>query len=436
MATRPFTVVINDGAQPSLPNVLNVRTRNTSYGSQNYRFTFERLFDGLPAPLNDLQMDWIELLGAIFAADMACRRGEGDLDWVRSIELFVPLRDPDYWAAYATRVQELFGSLTDDRLALHLVEDETPASPPRQRKQPFAPASSVALLSGGLDSFAGAAALLARDETPPLFLSHSASGAAATAQKKVRAVLGKAKPTEFLLFSADKLLESGFPGDENSQRSRTLLYVGAAALVASALGLADVFINENGVMATHLPLSEARIGSYSTRTASPQILDEMAALSSDALQTPVAVRNLLIDRTKPEVVELAVGLGYGDSIKDTVSCWSIGRSRQHCGICAPCIMRKISCETHGVDDAPYKDLVLDDPLVSDTNARAQDNLIHLCGFVRDFIDRDEFDLEIEYPEVFSGGRQLTPKAALDLHKRWAKQAEEVLRAHPISASLL
>ena len=90
--TRQFTVVVNDCEAPALHNIRHVRSRNTDYGEANYHVVFDRLVNGLPDRLSARQMDWLETLSAIFAADMICDRGEGDLDWDRSIDLFLPIR--------------------------------------------------------------------------------------------------------------------------------------------------------------------------------------------------------------------------------------------------------------------------------------------------------------------------------------------------------
>lgn len=431
--TRSFTVVVNDCETPALHNIRHVRSRNTDYGETNYHVVFDRLANGLPGRLTARQMDWLETLSAIFAADMICDRGEGDLDWDRSIELFVPARDPDFSESLASQLQDVFGSLTDDRLVLHFVQNQDPADPPRTRQQPFASdTTGVALLSGGVDSFVGALSLLreAPDE-PFLFVSHSSSGAVRASQTSLRPILhGISGRSEFPLFTAEK--RNNFPTSEGSQRSRSLLYVGAAAVVATALCLRDVFLNENGVMAIHLPMGEARIGSYSTRTASPQLLDDMGSLASAALEHPITVRNILLQRTKPEVARLAADLGHQASLAETISCWSAGRTREHCGYCAPCMMRRISCELHGLPDARYRNDPFADDVFLAQNPRATDNLIHLGSLIRDFRELDDFELELKYIEIFSGGSQMSPSEALALHRRWAEQAAAVLQRYPVS----
>jgi 7-cyano-7-deazaguanine synthase in queuosine biosynthesis len=431
--TRPFTVVVNDCETPPLHNIRHVRTRNTEYGEANYHVVFDRLVNGLPERLTPRQLDWLETLTAIFAADMICDRGEGDLDWGRSIDLFVPVRDPEFSQSLASQLQDVFGNLTDDRLALHFVQESQPTDPPRTRANRFPATRGVALLSGGMDSFVGALQLLNETEDDPyLFVSHSTSGAARASQDRLRPVLrGLSAASEFPLFTAEK--RHNFPTSEGSQRSRSLLYVGAAATAAAAMGTEDVYLNENGVLAIHLPMSEARIGSYSTRTASPQLLDDMSALASAALERQIRVRNVLLPMTKPEVARLGADLGQADVLPETTSCWSAGRTREHCGYCAPCIMRRISCELHGLADVDYRNDPFGDEVFLAQNLRATDNMVHLGGLVRDFRELNDFELELEYVEIFSGGTQMSAGEALALHHRWAEQAAEVLSRYEVGS---
>jgi hypothetical protein len=240
--------------------------------------------------------------------------------------------------------------------------------------------------------------------------------------------------SEFPLFTAEK--RQNFPTSEGSQRSRSLLYIGAAATVAAAMGIQDIFLNENGVMAVHLPMGEARVGSYSTRTASPQLLDDMVALASAAVERPINVRNVLLQMTKPEIAKRGAELGQAAALPETISCWSAGRTREHCGYCAPCMMRRISCELHGLPDAAYREDPFADEVFLSQNPRATDNLIHLGQVVRDFRELDDFELELKYIEIFTGGTQMSASEALALHHRWADQAAKVLGRYPVSSRFI
>jgi 7-cyano-7-deazaguanine synthase in queuosine biosynthesis len=379
-------------------------------------------------------MDWLEILGSLFAVDMACERGQGDVKWARQIDAYVPVRDPDYWEAFRTQFEAIWSDLTQDDLTIHFKAEAAPSSPPRQSKNPFVAHDGVALLSGGQDSFVGALALLNRGERPFL-LSHTASGAVNTAQTQVEAVLRSIQPDVARVhIGAGRAPNQPFPGMESSQRSRTLLFVGVAALIAVAGGSNRVYLNENGIMAIHVPMTAARVGSLSTHTASPPIVARMQELATSALGGTLIIDNILVGRTKPEVVGVAVGLGHGDDMQRTVSCWQIGRTRTHCGFCAPCIMRRISCEAHGVPDVPYDADVFDDVHALD-DPRARDNLTHFVALIDDLASLPDVDLEYEYPELLTGAPAMSLADSIGLHRRWAAQAAAVLASHSVPAGL-
>ena len=55
---------------------------------------------------------------------------------------------------------------------------------------------------------------------------------------------------------------------ENSQRTRSFLFLVLGALAARRAGHIEiVYLAENGQMAIHLPLTQGRIGAFSTHTA-------------------------------------------------------------------------------------------------------------------------------------------------------------------------
>jgi hypothetical protein len=431
---REFAVVVNDCATPAIPAILQIRSHDTAHATRNFTLRIEDLAAGLPAQLDDRRLDWIELLGHLFAIDMACERGSGDVDWSRSIQAWLPARDPAFWTGHRANIEGIWTDLTGDELRLHFEQETRPNQAPRMGLNSFPDHDCVALVSGGQDSFAGTLDLL-NDGRKPLMLSHSASGAVNHAQNAVEAIIRGVDPGLVRIkLGAQKTRDRDFPGLEPSQRSRTLLFVGAAALVAALGGSNEVVLNENGVMALHVPLTAARIGSLSTHTASPPILQRMADLASAVFDHPVRVTNRLVRLTKPEVVGRAVALGHGAHMAQTVSCWQIGRKGTHCGICAPCLLRRISCEAHGVPDVPYLADAFDD-MATLNDFKARDNLTHFVSLIEDLRELDELELEYEYPELLSGAPAMTLPEAIDLHRRWADQATAVLFTHPVPTSV-
>jgi hypothetical protein len=431
---RRYAAVVNDCAAPPMPGILPIRTHNTDYGQRNFTLRFDELVEGLPAVLDERQMDWLEILGHLFACDIACERGDGDVDWSRSIDLWLPVRDPDFWSQYRASIEGIWGDLTADELQLRFEQDPEPAPAPRIRRTPLSEHDCVALVSGGQDSFTGALDLLDSGRRP-LLLSHSASGAVNAAQNSIEMILRGVDPyVTRLKLGAQRTRDRPFPGMESSQRSRTFLFVGAASLLAALGGSDEVVLNEHGIMALHLPLTAARIGSLSTHTASPPILERMRILATDVLGRPLRLQNRLVGMTKPEVIARAVSLGHGQNMPQTVSCWQIGRTFRHCGICAPCLLRRVSCEYNHVNDVPYDADLFEDPAALH-DPRARDNLTHFLSLIEDLAELSDLELEYEYPELLGGAPALTLAEAIDLHRRWAEQAATVLFSHSVPSSL-
>lgn len=432
---RRFGVIINECVQITHSNPRSVNFRKTENNDPNLNLSIENVAAHLPRELSATELDWLELVGSMFAADLACARGEGDADWGRDIELHVPLRQPAHFQPVVTALQEIFADLTSDRMRLHLHQEQQQLPTPRyaQAWQPD-DYDCVALLSGGIDSYSGAVRLFDGGRKP-ILLSHG-SGAQTTPQKAVRDALatqfGFTPP--FARVVADTVADA-FPDHEESQRARTMLFMAAAALVASVVEVDEVYLNENGVMAVHVPLTEARMGSLSTKTAYPPIVDRMAAVASQVLGRLVRIHNNLIGMTKPEVVKLATKLGAGRYLPDTASCWSWHRGRQHCGICVPCMTRRISFELAQITEPAHKA----DPFSNPADVErpfARDNLVHLCTVVHEIESMDDLELEMAHPEILDGGSQISSAEVRDMYRRWASEALGVLRGYSVPAQLM
>jgi hypothetical protein len=288
-------------------------------------------------------------------------------------------------------------------------------------------------VSGGMDSFVGALDLLELGERP-LLLAASGSGATGSAQTKVAAAL-KAEQDGLELLKLIAQRRAGFPGKEDSQRARTLLYLACAALTASASGLDQVYLNENGIMAIHVPLTAARQGSYSTRTASPRLLAQIAELASRVLGSEIRIANLLLERTKGEVAARGAALGHRETLKDTISCWSISHRSTHCGYCAPCLTRRLACLTHAIPDVEYELDVLGDSAALERDD-ALDTLTHFIMTAEAFRDEDDFELLMSHSELLGGAFAPGADAALALYRRWADEVLTVLEAHTVPRSLM
>jgi len=427
---RRYAVQV-DGAPCSVATGATALSLLRNAPTPNTELSIDDILNAVGRPLTVPEEDLIDLLHAIHITDLICARGKNE-DWTRDISLALPLRDPNAFRPLIPLVQEIFGLMTFDHLQIELISH--PKLPPQRfptksRRAGFSP-DVVALLSGGIDS-ACAAALLCKDGSRPLFVSARSSAHVSAAQNRVVRALEKKCPTlataHFRSQPKHQHSTAPLPASDLSQRSRTLLYVGIAGLVASSHALDEVILGENGIMAINCPLTLGRAAGFSTRTAHPDVLVRMQLLLCKVFGRPIRVVNPLLLETKADVVKRLVGLCGKDIVKDTHSCW-IARQADHCGHCVPCVVRRFATESAGVPDVTYASDAFANPgaLSDDAFASVGDYLL----FVKRVRSSSDSDLLIDYPDLNIGADVASVQQLLTLHRKWGVQVERVVNRYP------
>jgi hypothetical protein len=97
-------------------------------------FVYDRVVAGLPERLTPIQQDWLDILGALFAADLTCLRGD-ERDWTRDIEIWIGVRQPDHWRPLTDHFRRVFGALTYDSIRINFETGAFHRPPPRQRSR-------------------------------------------------------------------------------------------------------------------------------------------------------------------------------------------------------------------------------------------------------------------------------------------------------------
>lgn len=323
--------------------------------------------------------DFFRFAAAAYCADLLVPHRTAFDRWSRAIVLYVPVADPEAWIAADDVLCELLGFLTGDHWILNFRE-QVVAPPPgdsrlRGRLGPIH-ATRVSLLSGGLDSAIGAADLLIGAERVA-FVSHNAkSGGAVFSSPSQRAVVAVLRrhfapdAIHHLRFRVNPpAVVAGVTEGVTTTRSRSIIFFGLGLLVASGLdsartsGSIPLVVPENGLISLNVPLTKARLGTWSTRTTHPHTLATLRkALTKLDLLTPLETP--YATRTKGEML-LACVRG-NDSLaeqltKATVSCahpnqgrfLPTARRQPHCGTCVPCIIRRAATQHAGLDDELY-----------------------------------------------------------------------------------
>lgn len=324
----------------------------------------------------DAAVDLFRFAAVVYSIDRRLPRKKARDAWSRHIELHLPVLEVGPWRGAQKTVEKLLRFLTGDVWELRFYPGQSGRPPPSDRlRKTYEPldATSVCLLSGGLDSFIGAADALADDEQLYL-VSHNEGKYTKSAQSKlVRAFKGRFGGDRIRHIqesvtppSEPSLQPIGLPtGSEESMRSRSLLFFSLGVLVTASLENAQrLLVPENGLITINPPLVPSRAGSHSTRTTHPftvQLFERL--LEALALEVDLVLQYQFM--TKGEMLEEATDRNLVESqTLNTVSCgkanWTAMEAKRqglggvnHCGGCVPCIIRRAALNAAGITGERY-----------------------------------------------------------------------------------
>ena len=310
-------------------------------------------------------LDLFRLGGAVFCADKSASRAASDDFWTRDIELHVPVSDVSLWEAASPRLHEALTFLSGDHWRVEFVP--LPEMQPSSVQETVQFEDAVSLFSGGLDSLAGVVDLLEAGHRLVLVGHHdspltdnrqvalckelrSEYGADRVTQRRL--LLGRAAPRP----AQQRPLSQSEP--ENTQRSRSFLFISAGLAVADAIGASvPLHVPENGFIGINVPLTDARAGSLSTRTTHPYFINRMRGLL-DAIGLAHPLANDFRLQTKGEALQASANLPLLKRLApESISCshpeWArLRRMPQgNCGTCYPCLIRRASMHVIGEDRA-------------------------------------------------------------------------------------
>jgi 7-cyano-7-deazaguanine synthase in queuosine biosynthesis len=302
--------------------------------------------------------DLLSLALAVVTADLAGHRGASPDGWTREFELEVAVSDRAFWSQHAPLVAQLLSFLTTDRWHVDFIEGGMLPKLERPSATPIE--DSVVLLSGGLDSFVGAIDLVARGQQP-FAVSQLVRGDAQN-QTFFASAIGKGLPHLQLNHNA----KVPNPEEPPSQRSRSVIFLAYGVLIATALRRYNerhdvtLYVCENGFISINPPLTDARLGSLSTRTTHPVFLALFQKLL-DAAGLRVRIENPYQLMTKGQMLAGCQNQRFLKThAHSTTSCGRYKRfGYRHCGRCVPCLIRRSAFYAWPAADATdyvYSDL--------------------------------------------------------------------------------
>jgi 7-cyano-7-deazaguanine synthase in queuosine biosynthesis len=395
--------------------------------------TGESKFRGVFGGLTTLEADLLLIASTIFAVDRCVARRERE-DLVRGIELSIPVINIGRLQPALPLLEELLRTLSND--AWRLTFRQHRGKP--ENTLNVQPTSGCTLLfSGGLDSLAAAIELGPHVSAIQL-VSHTTRNQRTSAVQDDLVTLLKTiginpPHRKFQVSAISKAPAAHLSFDaESSQRTRSFLYLTLGALCARRAGHSKIiYIAENGQMAIHLPLTQARIGAFSTHTAHPEVLAKAERFFSGVLNLEVHILNPYVHKTKAEVTRI-VREQLAAAIPITLSCWRTSRltgDATHCGICIPCIIRRIAIESSGADSTKYERNLFTEQFASLTEADdSRRNLADLGEFVLRVERYSEIEMMQEWPELYSSKIMRTD--VIQMYKRAAAETRRVLSSYP------
>lgn len=379
-----------------------------------------------------LEQDLLQIASSVFAADRATKRGERE-DVCRSITLEIPVVNFERIAPHIYEIQSTLRKLSNDswEIILHQRLGQV-----EKMKVPKSNGGTTLLFSGGLDSLA-AAVQEGENEITLEMVSHvTHNSITSQSQNKLYRLLCakgyNVSHKRFYVSSKSYKTSSFIHDEESSQRTRSFLFLMLGALVARRTGNHKILmLAENGQLAIHLPLTQGRIGAFSTHTAHPDVINSMEHLLRSLMQLNLVICNPFEHMTKKEVIK-NVYKKLPKAIPMSTSCfmnWRLPKGFTHCGTCIPCYIRRIAIESLGEDKTKYaRNVWIENisELPEDDDGRR--NLMDLLEFIVFLGHSNDEEIMNEYPELYSPN--IDSEKTIKMYRRFCNEARAVFNKYP------
>ena len=341
--------------------------------STNINFDFNPLFS-FARDKETIAFDFLLFSVLIYNIDRFVNRHIFSLEgWTREIEVLnMPVIHIDEFRAIKDKMDNAVSFLTGDNWNINYSLSEGILYQAKEDIEEWGDVNifkKVSLFSGGLDSLIGVIDELERfsPERKLLFISHKDLGKEGVDQNGIMRIFAlqqlysnKYAQIQTSVGIGRRNLGGGRLSKESTFRSRSLLFIGMGIYAAHKIGdNVPLIIPENGTIALNIPLMPSRRSACSTRTTHPTFLKQL----QDILQE-IGITNPMSNpyelKTKGEmVIESANQEVLGHLIEASCSCAKRGRMQhwdrrgagvRHCGMCLPCIYRRVALHMNGLDN--------------------------------------------------------------------------------------
>lgn len=267
------------------------------------------------------------------------------LGWRRDFKVRVPVLEPARWMDRAVQgaLQDAASFLTGDEWVFEFVQrdGETPR-PPQECFQFSITTDAVIAFSDGMDSRAVAAMTA---NTVGRKLVRVRVGAKAGGRPEA----GERLPFAVVPYNVKA---SG----ETSARSRGFKFTLISGIAAYLAQASEIIIPESGQGVFGPALVTSAVQAYPDYRSHPHFTKRMERFLAALLRRPVRFVFPRIWFTKGETLKAYAALPGSDNWRETRSCWqnarhcSLNRKLMQCGVCAACMLRRMSIHAAGLTD--------------------------------------------------------------------------------------
>ena len=288
---------------------------------------------------------------AVQFCDHATRRPS--TGWGRDIALRVPVHDPDRWRStdVSNALHDALSFLTGDRWHIDFVQRKQEFVPNRQQYFVLPSSCVVMPFSDGLDSYLAAGLLERQQHGHALVRVRLGS-------KSLPEGGSRTSPARAFASMPWRVLYGRTGSVETSARSRGFRFALLSGIAAFLCKSQIVVLPESGQGSLGSPL--VPVGqTYADFRNHPSFTDRMATLVLALFGHAVQYEYPCLWRTKGETLAQFLESCPDDAAwMGTRSCWqgarqvSVSGRRRQCGICAACLLRRMSVHAAGRCEAP------------------------------------------------------------------------------------
>jgi hypothetical protein len=354
--------------------VIEFEDSNRERHSVETKFNFDDFFD-FAKDCTSEAFDFLIFSHIVYNVDRAINRHINSIDgWTRNIRINnIPSVNTDNMSSAAHTLGKAISFLTGDYWEFSFVNDEQLFHQTNNNKE-FHPEiyKKVALFSGGLDSLIGfvdiASSMPEGDKV--LLISHKELGKEGKDQNRI---LDKCAQKGYFVGKQDRLLlNSGLKNgswvnkteSESTFRSRSLLFFAMGVYAAHSISEdMPIIVPENGTISLNIPLDKGRRSACSTRTTHPAFINKLH-IAFDAMGLRHRFINPYKFKSKADMMmecceDDTKRIILNDLFQESCSCakrshtkhWDRrGETIRHCGMCLPCIYRRVALDAVGWDN--------------------------------------------------------------------------------------